>query len=116
MLSVLDDLPNGPAAPRNDRRAAGHGFDHHEAKRFGPIDRKKERDRLPKERRLFCVTDLPNELDQGIVQQRLYVITKVVASAASTLAAILSRMPSRLAMVIARSGRFSGEMRPKKAR
>ena len=41
---------------------------------------------------------------------------KYARSVASTFAAILSLSPARLAIAIALSGRFSGEMRPRKAR
>ena len=45
----------------------------------------------------------------GLIESRKY-----VASAASTLAAIFRRRPARRAMLIARSGRFSGAIRPTK--
>src|SRR5258708_23346056 len=35
---VLDDLGDGPAAPRDHRRSTSHGFDQHQTKQLGPID------------------------------------------------------------------------------
>jgi hypothetical protein len=43
-------------------------------------------------------------------------VSKYSASARSTLAAIFRGIPARRAMRIARSGPFSGEMRPRNAR
>ena len=57
------------------------------------------------------MNSISGSFNSGLISSRKY-----PASTASTFAAILRRMPKRLAMEIARSGRFSGEMRPRKAR
>ena len=65
----------------------------------------------------FCaIGDLSDEFDIWFGEQRRNHLLEIVLVGASTLAAILSGSPQRSAMRIARSTRFSGEMRPKKAR
>ena len=71
---------------------------------------------VAEERRLLGVADLAHELDQGIVQQRLDQLVEIGAVGGVDLGGDLQRQPERLAIAMARSGRFSGEMRPRKAR
>src|SRR5262245_10836478 len=65
---VLDNLGDGPAAPRNHRRSTSHGFDQHQTKRLGPIDREQESLGISKESGLFAVAYLPDEFNQRIGQ------------------------------------------------
>ena len=67
---VLDDLGRGAAAERHHRRAAGHGLDHHQTERLGPVDGEQQRLRPAEKGGLLGVADLAHELHQGIVQQR----------------------------------------------
>src|SRR5690349_4470111 len=61
--SVLDDLAHRAVAPGHDGGATGHGLNHHEAERLGPVDREKQGERLTKEPVLVGPTDLADELD-----------------------------------------------------
>ena len=71
-LAVLDDFGRRAAAEGHDRRAAGHGLDHHQAEGLGPVDREQQRVRSAQERGLLMVADLADELDQRIgVDHRL---------------------------------------------
>jgi hypothetical protein len=46
-------------------------------KRLGPIDREQQCAGISKESGLFAVADLPDEFDQRIGQQRLYLVAKI---------------------------------------
>jgi hypothetical protein len=59
--------------------------------------------------------DLPDEFNALAIDEREYIVAEV-GFIDSTLAPILSGMPAARAILIARSGRFSGEIRPRKAR
>src|SRR5437762_919336 len=65
---VLDDLGNRPAAPSDHRRSTSHGFDQHQTKRLGPIDREQESIGISEESGLFAVAYLPNEFNHRIGQ------------------------------------------------
>src|ERR1700730_7902488 len=74
---VFDDLGDGPAAPRDHRRSTSHGFDQHQTKRLGPIDREQESVGISKESGLFAVAYLPDEFHQRIGPQGLYLVAKI---------------------------------------
>ncbi len=107
-----------PQLPGDDRRAAGHRFDHHQAERFGPVDGKQQRRGVAEEVRLLGIADLAD------VARHWH----GAASAARSPRASSRGRPCRSwrrcaararcapAISMARSGRFSGEMRPRKAR
>ena len=70
-FAFIDDFGHRAATPRDDRRAARHRFDHHDAEGFGPIDREQQRRRVAEELRLLRIADLADERDIGrAVQQR----------------------------------------------
>src|SRR4029453_1686758 len=50
---VLDHFGDRSARPRNHRRAARHGLDHHQTERLRPIDRKQQRSRVAEKRLLL---------------------------------------------------------------
>ena len=54
-----------------------------------------------------------DEFDEGMIEQRRDLILEVALIGRVDLRGDLRGMPARLAISIARSGRFSGEMRPK---
>src|SRR5262249_41642929 len=60
--SILDDLRDRTARVPDDRRAAGHRLDHHEAEGLGPADGEQEGVRAAEERRLVPLSDLTHEL------------------------------------------------------
>ena len=47
--AIFDDFRHRAAIERDHRRAAGHGFDHHQAERLRPIDRNQQSDRAAQE-------------------------------------------------------------------
>src|ERR1700757_1699349 len=51
--AILHDLRDRPAGTGEHRRTAGHGFHHHQAERFVPLDRKQHGQRIPKQL-VFC--------------------------------------------------------------
>jgi len=63
----------------------------------------------------LCVINLA-KVDERVVKKRRNPGVEILASAGSTFAAIFMGMLDRLAISIARSGRFSGAIRPRKAR
>ena len=62
------------------------------------------------------LVDLPDELYARTIDEREYIVAEVFFIDLVDLAAIFSGMPAARAILIARSGRFSGEIRPRKAR
>ncbi len=68
-------------------------------------------------KRSFCTSSIsPMNSISGSSSSGLMRSAKYCSSTLSTLAAILSGIPTRRAISMARSGPFSGEMRPRKAR
>src|SRR5260221_4352378 len=67
---ILDDFGYGPATEGDHRRAVRHCLDQHETERLRPIYRKQQRQRIAEKRSLVGLTDLADELDQRILQQR----------------------------------------------
>ena len=63
-LAVLHDLFHRAARESNHGCAAGHAFDHHQAKRFRPINGEEEPVGVGQEFVLIWAADFPDELDQ----------------------------------------------------
>src|SRR5205823_1828387 len=61
--AVLDDFGHRTTVEGDNRRAAGHRLDHHEAERLGPVDREEQPDGTPEEITLLLLADFANELD-----------------------------------------------------
>ncbi len=114
--AMLDHFRDGGDIPRDHRRAAGHGLDHDETEGLGPVDGKDQRRGASEELALGGVADSPRNSMYGAFSSGSTTSRKYVASAASTFAASLRGTAASLATSIARSGRFSGEMRPRNAR
>src|SRR6185312_17089608 len=75
--TFVDNLRDRAFTPRNDGRAHGHGFNHHQAEWFWPVDWKEERQRISKKFALFLVADLTHEFNQRIVEERLDDMRKI---------------------------------------
>ena len=114
--AVVHHFRNRAGAPGDDRRARRHRLDHDEAERLRPVDGEEERERIAEEARLGVIVDLADELDQRIGEQRLDDRPEVVLVRFVDLRSDLERHSARLAISIALSGRFSGEILPMKAR
>ena len=114
--ALVDDFRNRAATKPEHRRAARHRFDHHEPERFGPIDRKQQSQRVAEEFDLVAIVDLADEFHAGPIQQRRDRLAEIGFVSLVDFRGDLQRRPSALAMAMARSGRFSGEMRPRNAR
>src|SRR6266542_5016694 len=69
--AVEDHLGDGTTASGDDGRAAGESFDHGEAEWLGPIDGEQEGLRLAQEFCLRILADLPDEVDERMVEERL---------------------------------------------
>ena len=68
--AVVDDLRDRAAVVGNHRCTAGHGLDHDEAERLGPVDRKQQPDCAAQKIRFFVVADLADIFDEWMVHQR----------------------------------------------
>src|SRR5437899_7774839 len=53
----------GSGLESNNRRAIGHRLDHHQAERFGPVDRKQQSSGASKKSLLGAIVDFPDEPD-----------------------------------------------------
>jgi hypothetical protein len=71
-FAFVDDFRNRSAAPSDHGGSACHGLDHDQAERLRPVDRKQQGTGVAQERRLLAVADLADELDERMVEQRLY--------------------------------------------
>jgi len=56
--SIIYHLGHGTPSKGNDRRPAGHRFDHHEAERLRPVNRKQQRVGIAKKILFFVFADL----------------------------------------------------------
>ncbi|CAM2163741.1 hypothetical protein BO443_120084 [Burkholderia orbicola] len=92
--AVLDHFRHGAAVERDDRRAAGHRLDHHQAERLRPVDREQQRLRAGQERRLLCFVDLADEFDVRLAEQRLDHFLEVVGVGLVDLRGDLQRQPA----------------------
>jgi len=109
---LIDDFRNGTLAEGKDRCAARHGLDHDQAERLRPIDREQKRLCLAQEFGLAALIDLADELDPRIAQQRCDLFTEIGFIELVNLGGDLQGNAERR---MARSGRFSGEIRPRNA-
>src|SRR5688572_202299 len=67
--AVFDHLGHGAVPPGEHGGAAGHGLDHGEAERLGPVDGKKERRRIAEKGGLVLLGELADELDRPAEQR-----------------------------------------------
>ena len=100
---------------KQGRRAARHRLDHHQAERLRPIDREQKRLRLAQEFGLAALIDLADELDPRIAQQRCDLFAEIGFIGLVDFGGDLQGNAKRRAIRMARSGRFSGEIRPRNA-
>ena len=88
-----------------------------EPERLRPVDGKQQRLRVAQELRLLLIVDLADEFNARAREQRFDLRPEIDLVGAVHLGGDLERNAERArAMMMARSGRFSGEMRPRKAR
>jgi hypothetical protein len=60
-----------PCPEREDRRAACHGLDHHQAERLRPVDREQQGTGIAEERGLIPLVDFPDIFNPRLVEHRL---------------------------------------------
>ena len=77
--TVLNDFRHGSAPEGNDRCPAGHGFDHHQAERLGPVDGKKQSRRILQKTFFSGVIDLADEFGARGINQRLQSLLEIPA-------------------------------------
>ena len=126
LFFIVDDKPGDAAVDHfwrgavtigDHRRAASHRLDADQSERLWPLDREEQRLGAAEEVGLLVVGDFADVVDQRIGRAAAGSrASNQALSAESTLAAIRSGLPRRLAMAIARSGPFSGDIRPRNAR
>ena len=75
--AILDHLRNRAGCKCDDRRAAGHGFDHHQAKRLRPLNRKQQSRRASQKVLLGLFIDLPDEFNPIAIDHWLYFFAEV---------------------------------------
>ena len=78
--AVLHDLGNRTARPGQHRRATGHGLDHDQAERLGPIDGESECECVAEEFTFFSIRNFTDELDVLSVDVRLHFCIEVFLS------------------------------------
>ncbi len=76
--AVVDHFGHRAAIERDDRRAAGHGLDHHQAERLRPIDRNEQHDGAAQEFRFLLVGDLADIFDIARFDHRLDLFVEIV--------------------------------------
>ena len=101
---------------RQNRSATSHRFNHHQAERLRPVDGEQQRQGAGEKRALGNIVDFSDELDLRSFDERGDGLFKIILVRAVDFGSDLSGIPAALEMAIARSTRFSGEMRPRKAR
>ena len=91
--------------PGDDRSAARHRFDHYQAERLRPPDRKQQRAGVSQKRILGRAPHLADKFHPAMrfAQQRLDCLLAVAPFPRQIFAATLSFMPAFWAMAIARS-------------
>src|SRR5260221_9197977 len=69
--AMIYDLGHRAIAPRDHRRAAGQRFDHNQAKRLGPVNRKQQRRSAAQKLVLALSADFADEFDKrtALIQQ-----------------------------------------------
>src|SRR5438046_1963658 len=114
---VRDDLGDRASAERNDRCAASHRLDHDHSKRFRPVNREQQRTGITEKFPFLCLIDLTDELYiWSIVYNRLNHVLPIGLIDFVDLGRNLEWQPYASSDSIARSARFSGDIRPRKAR
>src|SRR5207244_10597770 len=93
---IFDDFGDGSSVERDHRRAAGHCVDQYQPKRFGPGDRRQQRDGTAEIARFFTVADLADILDVAGCQQLADFGFEVVAVDSVDLGCNLQRYPTAL--------------------
>ena len=68
--AVFDYFRHRAAPISNDRGTARHGFRHDEPERLRPVDREEQPECFTEEAILFTFTDLTDEFDPRLIQQR----------------------------------------------
>ncbi len=102
---------------RQNRRSACHGFDHDEPEGFRPVDGEQKARASPKELRLLAFVDFPHELTPPpVIEKRLDLGLEIRLVRFVDLCGDLQRYAAARAILMARSGRFSAEIRPRNAR
>ena len=89
--TVDDDLRHRAARAGDHWRAARHRFDHHQAERLRPVDRKQQGTRAPEKRRLVLLADLAEELHERIIEHGRHHALEVLAVARVDLGGDLQR-------------------------
>src|SRR5215470_13655497 len=115
-LAFVDHLLRRSAAPYDGGGSTRHGFDHGQSKGLRPIDGKQQRGRAAEELSLFALSNLAEVLTRGSLKRGSISLWKYSSSTASTFAAMRIFHPASRAISMARSTRFSGEIRPRNAR
>ena len=67
-LAVENYFRHGAGRASDHWRSTSQGFDRHQAKRFGPLNRKEESRRISEEFLLFRSADFPDEIDQRMIE------------------------------------------------
>ena len=114
--AILDHLRYGAGCKRDDRCAAGHSLNHHQAKRLRPLNRKQQGRRASQKILLSAFVDLPDEFNPISIDHWLYFLVEVSVLCSRDFAAIRSGIRAACAILIAASGPLSAVIRPRKAR
>src|ERR1700686_4548741 len=68
--SVLDDFRHRAERTSDHRGSTRQRLDHHDAKWFRPVDGEQQCDGIAQKCTFFRVTNLPDKVDQRVIQQR----------------------------------------------
>src|SRR5437868_1789687 len=82
---MINHLGDGSATKRDHRRPAGHGFDHHQAKRLGPVNRKKQGRRASEKTLLGLIVDFADQFNPGAINERFEPLLEIGPFAARPL-------------------------------
>jgi hypothetical protein len=93
-----------------------HRFDHDQAERFGPLDRKEQRSGARQKRLFLFVVHFPHQPDLGAIDLRFEVLLEIAPFAARRLRGDAKRHPGGARDADRASGPFSAVRRPRKAR
>jgi len=77
--SFVDDFRYRAGSKGDDRRPAGHRFDHDQAEGFGPVDGKKQRRRACKKLLLCSIVDLTDKPDILAINLGLQSLLKIAS-------------------------------------
>jgi hypothetical protein len=73
---------------------AGHGLDHHQAERLGPIDGRQQGDGTAEEGRFLLIADLADILDVWLGEQRANLLLEIVSVDVVHFSSDLDRQPT----------------------